>query len=47
MINVITYSILDSPSTYDYDYIENVVYKSTVLEPTIKRLMKETIIGCR
>ena len=31
MINEITCSMLDSPSTSDYDETENGVYKSTVL----------------
>ena len=47
MINATTCSILESPSTYDYDEMYNGVYKSTVLEPTIKRLVKETSHGRR
>ena len=31
MINNITFSMLDYPSTYDYDKIDNGVSKSTVL----------------
>ena len=34
--------MLESPSTSDYDETENGVSKSTVLQPTIKHLMKET-----
>ena len=41
-INVITCSMLESPSTSNDDDMENDVYKSTPLEPTIKHLMKET-----
>ena len=37
--------MLESPSTYYYDEMDNDVSKSTVLEPTIKHLMKETILG--
>ena len=36
------WSMLESPSTSDYDDMDNNVYKSTVLEPTIKHLIKET-----
>ena len=39
--------MLESPSTSDYDEMDNVVSKSTVLEPTIKHLMKETRLYCR
>ena len=42
MINAIFWSILESPPTSDYDDMDNSVYKSTVLEPTIKHLIKET-----
>ena len=28
--------MMEPPSTYDYDDIENVVFKLTVLEPSIK-----------
>ena len=37
--------MLESPSTYDYNEMENGVSKSKVLEPTIKHLMKETSLG--
>ena len=47
MINVFTCSILDSPSTYHYDDMDNGIYKSIVLEYTIKHLMKETSLGRR
>ena len=40
MINAITCSILKCPSTSDYDEMENGVYKSKVINPTIKHLMK-------
>ena len=40
MINVIKFSMLDYPSTSDHDYMYNGVSKSSVLEPTIKHLMK-------
>ena len=46
MINAIGCSILGSPSTTYYDEMYNGVYKSTVLESTVKHLMKETIVGC-
>ena len=36
-IKAITCSMLESPSTSDYDEIENGVSKSTVLEPMIKK----------
>ena len=36
MINVITCSILECPSTFDDDETNSGVYKSTVLEHTIK-----------
>ena len=45
MINTITWLIMDSLSTSKYDDMYNGVSKSTVLEPTIKHLMKEKIIG--
>ena len=45
MITAITWSILESPSTSDYDEMENGVSKSTMLEPTIKHLTKETSLG--
>ena len=38
--------MLESPSTSDYDEMDNGVYKSTVLLPTIKHLIKETSL-CR
>ena len=47
MINVIACSMLESPYTSDYDEMGNVDSKPTVLEPTIKHWMKETILGCR
>ena len=34
--------MLESPSTYENDEMGNGVSKSTVLEPTIKNLTKET-----
>ena len=34
--------MLESTSTFDYDKIDNGVSKSTVLEPTMKNLTKET-----
>ena len=37
--------MLESTSTSDYDDTENGVSKSTVLQPTIKHLMKETSPG--
>ena len=43
MINEITCSILEYTHTTYYDEMYNSVSKSTVLEPTIKQLMKETI----
>ena len=46
MINAITCSVLQSPYTSGDDDMENGVYKSTLLEPTIRHLMKETIL-CR
>ena len=46
MINTITCLVLESPYTSDKDDMDNGVYKSTVLEPTIKHLSKEPII-CR
>ena len=45
MINAIICSMLEAPSTSDYDEMDNVVTKSTILEPTIKHLMKETSLG--
>ena len=47
MVTDITCSMLESPSTYDYNEINTGVYKSTRLEPTIKHLMKETRLFCR
>ena len=41
MINAMNSSMMESTTTYDYDYIDNGVHKSTLLEPTIKHLMKE------
>ena len=35
MINAGTFSMLESPQTYDYDEMENSVSKSNCLEPTI------------
>ena len=47
MINAINCSMLESPSTSDNDYeMGNSVYKPEVLEPTIKKLTKETSL-CR
>ena len=46
MENIITYSMLDYPFTYDGDGMDKGVSKSTVLEPTIEQLMKETSL-CR
>ena len=45
MINTINYSMLESPYTSDYDEMDNGVSKSTLLEPKIKHLTKETSIG--
>ena len=45
MIHAITSSMLDSPSTFNYDDMDNGVSKSTVLEPTTKHLMKKTSLG--
>ena len=39
------WSILESPSTSDYGDMDNGISKSTALEPTIKNLLKEKIIG--
>ena len=39
--------MLDSPPTSDYDETYNGEYKSTVLEPRIKQLMKETSMDHR
>ena len=47
MINSINCLILESPSTSDYDDMENGVSKSTVLEPTIKHVVKYTSCGSR
>ena len=47
MINTITCSFFLSLYTSDYDEMENFVSKSTVLEPTLKHLMKETSLFCR
>ena len=41
MINDITCSMLQYPSTSDYYEIKNSFYKSKVLELTIKNLMKQ------
>ena len=41
MINVITCSMLDSPSTSDDNDMNTGVSKSTSLEPTIKKWTKE------
>ena len=46
MINAITCSMLESPSTSDDDEMKNGASKSTCLEPTIKHLMRETRL-CR
>ena len=40
MMNAISGSMLESTSTFDNDNMENGASKSTVLEPTIKHLMK-------
>ena len=40
MINSINFSILEFPSTSYYDDMDNGVSKSTVLEPTVRHLMK-------
>ena len=45
IINMITCSMLQYPSTSDYDDMENGVSKSTLLQPTINHLMKEKSIG--
>ena len=45
MINVITWSMLESPSTSDYDEMDNGISKSKNLEPKIKLLMKEISLG--
>ena len=37
--------MLESPSNYDYDDMENSVYESTVLEPTINHSTTERILG--
>ena len=47
MINEINYSILGYPSTSDYDEADNSLSISTVLELTIKNLMKETSLVLR
>ena len=39
--------MLESPSTADDDDMDNGFSKSTVLEPTIKHLMKETSLFYR
>ena len=39
--------MLESPPTYNYDDMYNGVSKRTVLELTIKHLMKETSLGRR
>ena len=46
-INAINWSLLKSPPTYDYDETDNGVSISTVLEPIIKHVIKETIRGRR
>ena len=40
MISEITWSMLEYPSTSDYDDMVDVVSKSTLLEPTIKNQIK-------
>ena len=45
-MNAINCSVLESPSTSDDDEMNNGVFKSTLLEPTIKLLLKETRL-CR
>ena len=47
MINVINFSMVESLSTSSYDEMDNKVSKSTILEPTIKHVMKETRLGSR
>ena len=47
MINMITCSMLEFSSTYDYNEMENDVFVSTLLEPTTKHLMTETSLGRR
>ena len=47
MINSITCSMLESPSTSYYDDMDNVVSKSIVFEHTIEHLMKEISLGRR
>ena len=44
ILNVITSSILESPSTSDYGEMDNGVLKSTCLERTIKHVTEETIL---
>ena len=39
--------MLESPSTSEYDDMDNCVSTSTSLEPTIKQSTKEKILGCR
>ena len=46
IINAINCSVLDYKPTSDYDEMDNCVYKSTVLEYTMKHLMKETSLSC-
>ena len=46
MITTITCSMLESPYTSDGNEINTGAYKSTCLEPTIKKCMKETRIWC-
>ena len=41
MLNVITCSMLESPSTSDGDDMDNGVSKSTFLEPKIQHLMEK------
>ena len=45
IINAITWSMLESLLNSDDDDMDNGVSKSTILEHTIKNLMKETIFG--
>ena len=42
MINEINFSMFDSPYTSNNDKVDNGVSRSSVLEPTVKHLMKET-----
>ena len=47
MMNEITSSMLDFPSTSDYDEVKILFLNQTFLEPTIKHLIKETSLGSR